>query len=582
MTQLRPTPDRPVQIALLRTRWIVWLLAVAASWIDTSRGAVPDGIWLWLVIVAAYDVSLTVAPRLVRSTSPRWSAITLACDAALFGLVPYLATLPSSVVAHFALFPALVAAVLYGPEWALLIGLALAAPIEWRAAADSVLARDTGPLTDGFPAAALVVFATLTGWLARREREHLAQGTSQQLAELREAMAGAKLLYQTSAAVSATTSYVPILDAMLAAGTRAYGGGRNKGLPVGIALLFEGGAREHDLHVVAARNLDRRDLEQRILGQAGIVARALQTGNPVEFDTVSDDPELHVFSALAHCQSGVCYALQAGLEQYGVVLVAGPGDNVPSEQHVELMTAFTNQAAIAFQNAKLYQDLRAENDQTIRSENEMRQKLARDLHDGPTQKVAALVMQLDYINRLVDRDVAEAKLELERARNTAQQTVKEIRTALFTLRPLVLESKGLSAALEQYCTRLLESEGVAIQVDAGRVGPDLDPHIAATVFAIVDEAVNNARKHAQGKPIFVQAGIQGSALVALVRDQGPGFDVEKTISGYDERSSLGMQNMRERARLIDGELRIDSARGRGTCITLIVPLPRTNAVEARP
>jgi signal transduction histidine kinase len=266
--------------------------------------------------------------------------------------------------------------------------------------------------------------------------------------------------------------------------------------------------------------------------------------------------------------------LQSGLEQYGVVVLAGVTPRRPSEQYLELMQAFTNQAAIAFQNARLYQNLRVEHDQAIHSENEMRQKLARDLHDGPTQKIAALVMQLDYITRLLDRDPVECKSELIKARALAQQTVKEIRTSLYTLRPLVLETKGLSVALEQYCERLRDAESVPIQVEAGNLGPELDPNIAATVFAIVDEAINNARKHAAGKPISVQIGLRGGALVALVRDQGPGFDVERVLGSYEDRSSLGMQNMRERAKHIDAELRIESSRGHGTCITLIVPLPR--------
>ncbi len=81
-------------------------------------------------------------------------------------------------------------------------------------------------------------------------------------------------------------------------------------------------------------------------------------------------------------------------------------------------------------------------DTTLNLANEMRQKLARDLHDGPAQKIAGLAMQLYYIGQLLSRNPEEAKKELEKARATAQQTVEEIRTALFTLRPLVLETKG--------------------------------------------------------------------------------------------------------------------------------------------
>jgi two-component system sensor histidine kinase DegS len=191
-------------------------------------------------------------------------------------------------------------------------------------------------------------------------------------------------------------------------------------------------------------------------------------------------------------------------------------------------------------------------------------------------------MQLDYITRLLDQNPNEAKAELQKARETAQQTVKEIRTSLFALRPLALETKGLSAALQQYCERLREAEKVEINIDPGQFGSELDANVAATVFAIIDEAVNNARKHASGYPIFVRVAKQNSSLVATIQDRGPGFDVDQILGSYEDRSSLGLQNMRDRAKLIDGELRIESERGRGTRVTLVVPLKLVAASGTNP
>ena len=209
----------------------------------------------------------------------------------------------------------------------------------------------------------------------------------------------------------------------------------------------------------------------------------------------------------------------------------------------------------------------------IHDDTEVRQKLARDLHDGPTQKVAGLVMQLEFIARLMDTNPGEAKQELARARATAEQTAKEIRTALFTLRPLALESKGLSAALEQYGERLRETDKVPITIEPGNSGAELDTNTATTIFAIIEEAIGNARKHAENAPIHVRITRQANALVATIHDQGPGFDLDQVARSYDRHASLGLQNMRERALLINGDLRIDSAPGRGTRVTLIAPLP---------
>jgi signal transduction histidine kinase len=251
----------------------------------------------------------------------------------------------------------------------------------------------------------------------------------------------------------------------------------------------------------------------------------------------------------------------------------------PSAQYLNLMRAFTHQAAIAFQAAKLYQRIRAEHDQLIRSDNEVRQKLVRDLHDGPTQKVSALVMQTEHISKLIDRDPKQAKEELLQARSLANQAVKELRTALFILRPLTLETKGLSAAIKQYCERL-ESDNIPITSDAGDFGSELDSNIAATAFAIMEEAVNNARKHSKGAAIHVSLARQNNLLVATVQDNGPGFNLHRVTHSYGESASLGLQNMRERAKLIDGDLRIDTSPGHGTRVTLIAPLPKTPAPPA--
>jgi signal transduction histidine kinase len=421
--------------------------------------------------------------------------------------------------------------------------------------------------------AALPALATMVGYLALHEKKSAVKTAAGELDELRSAMAGAKLLFKSTDVLSLTTSYSSVLEGMLEAGVAGLPLARHEDGPsVGAAFFFAEDDPTQTMRVVASRNLDKRDTDRTIAGKSGIIADSLKAGNAVLFDEVSKDPELGVFIALQRCHSGVCYPLQAGLDQYGVVLLATPAPRHPSSQHLYLMRAFTSQAGIAFQNAKLYQTSRLEQDRIIHSENEMRQKLARDLHDGPTQKIAGLVMQLDYISHLLDRDPGDAKQELEKARATAQQTVKEIRTALFTLRPLALESKGLSAALKQYGERLRETEKLDVTVTPGDFGPDLDVNIAATVFAIVDEAVTNARKHARSNKIYISAERRSNALLAVVRDEGVGFDVNRVVSSYQDRSSLGLQNMHDRAMLINGELRIDSAPGQGTRITLIVPL----------
>lgn len=490
-----------------------------------------------------------------------------------FGVLPYLVESETNVLALFVIYPALVGAVRFGPGIGLLTVVILALPIEVRAFLPILSQRNPIALAATLPVLGLVAAIALIGYLSLREREAAMGASGDELEHLRRANNGAHLLFRSIEKFSTATSYEPVLAAMLEAGLAELPSTTSQdGLPVGIALIFAELDPDHSLQVVASRNLSRHEQGQRLAGKEGIIAESLKSGNVVISDDIGNDPELAIFTALRRCHLGICYPLQAGLEQYGVVILARPSAGRPSAEYLDLMHAFTHQAAIAFQTAKLYQKLRTEHDQIIRSENDIRQKLVRDLHDGPTQKVSAIAMQTEHIGKLIDLDPIKAKRELAQVRLISDAAVRELRTALFSLRPLTLETEGLSAAIKQYCERL-ESESVPITVEPGDFGDELDANVAATAFSIVEEAANNARKYARGAPIHITLSRQNNVLVAVVQDAGPGFDLKLVTSIYSEKASWGLQNMRDRSALIDGDLRIETALGKGTRVSLIVPLP---------
>lgn len=576
-TKTNPISQRSIRVddLLWRIRWILILLVLPLVWIESSALVFPVRLLAWLVF--AILVNLIIGIILQFPQLANYLPLpTLIIDTLLFGSLPFTFITENNLLAHFVIFPAIIVAIRFGLRLGILIvallSFALATQFFFSFENDGIRALTSTAL----PLVAMLLTAIFAAYLMQREREETVTHATQELHELRGAMAGAKLLYQTTDVLNLTTNYKHVLESMLEAGVKSLPESRREdGPPVGIAFLFDDQDPAQRLGVFASRNLSPRDEQLHLEGKAGIIAEAFQTGEPVVFDQINLDPELSQFAALQHCRSGVCYPLRAGVELYGAVILTSPAPRRPSQQHLELMQAFTNQAGVAFQNAKLYEISRKEQNRIIHDENEMRQKLARDLHDGPTQKIAGLVMQLDYIQRLIDSDPSEAKEELVHARQIAQQAVKEIRTALFVLRPLALESKGLSTAVAQLGERLRETEKIPIQVVPGDFGTDLDQNIASTVFAIIEEAVNNARKHGDGKPILVSLQRKENTLVAVIQDQGPGFDVEAIESSYDKRASLGLQNMRDRARLIDGNLTIISAPGHGTRVTLVVPLPQT-------
>lgn len=567
------TPTMRVDHLLFRLRWVLIFLVPPIIWLDLGGVALPIQLLLWLAFGLLVNLLVWLLLQLPKIAT-LLPVPTLIADTLLFGILPYLAISPSNLLAYFSIYPAIVAAIRFGARGAFVVATILSLSLGIQFFLPLNNANPRALLSTALPIIALDAITFLLGYLTQHEKEVAVKQAAGELDELRDAMAGAHLLYQTSDWLNLSANYKPVLESMLEAGVRGLPQARHEdGPPVGLAMFFDEQDARTRLRVFSSRGLDPRDEKIRIDGQAGIVRKAFETGEAVVFDHADKDPELGLFRALQICRNGVCYPLRVGMDLYGAVILATPSPRRPSQEHLRLMHAFTSQAGIAFQNAKLYQQSQHEQDRIIHDDLEMRQKLARDLHDGPTQKVSGLAMQLDYIAKLIDQDPAEAKAELEKARVTAQQTIKEIRTALFMLRPLSLEREGLSTALEQLGQRLRGVDNVPIQVVAGEFGPDLDQRVATTVFAIVEEAIGNACKHGKGAPIQASLQRQENSLVAIVQDQGPGFDLEQIEKAYDKRTSLGLQNMRERATLIDGNLTILSAPGHGTRITLVVPLP---------
>lgn len=329
-----------------------------------------------------------------------------------------------------------------------------------------------------------------------------------------------------------------------------------------------------ELHVGSARRFTATDLRITLPGTAGLIGRCIDNGEPCVSKEIAKDAELSRIVALRNCNSAYCLPLRAGLDTYGVLLFAHPEVDFFLPEYRELLDLAGNQAVIALQNARLYQDLENEKERMMEIQEDARKKMARDLHDGPTQSVAAIAMRVNFARRLIDRDTKATADELFKIEDLARRTTKEIRHMLFTLRPLVLESQGLIAALASMAEKMRETynQNVIIQADPSVIDA-LEMGKQAVAFYIAEEAVNNARKHAKANHIWVRLMVIQKDLTLLeVEDDGVGFSVGGVDATYENRGSLGMVNMRERTELINGVLQIDSVEGRGTRILVFIPL----------
>jgi len=426
------------------------------------------------------------------------------------------------------------------------------------------------PVRLGLFGASMVVIMVFGGLISEqmtrpaREQDRHAQ---QQLQELRDRSLAAEKLagvfYEMSSTLSVSMSYQKVVQGALQECRRLLD------FSVGVVLL----SADHDMLAIAASiGLRSADNEIQVHLVGGALSTCISTAEPSLLEHLGRDAELRQILALQRCRSGLCMPLRAGLRNYGAIVLGSMAEGAYNQADLEQLLALVHFATIAIQNAQLFQDLREERDKIIRAEENVRKELSRDLHDGPAQALAAIAMDVEYIRRLLTEDPGKVVPELDTLERLARKTSWDIRTMLFELRPIILETQGLVPTLEQYVQRFPASEGLEVRLDTGGFSERLDPKVETTVFTIMQEAVNNARKHARAKNIHLRLCRQGDNLVASVRDDGVGFDLEAVRASYERRGSFGLLNMQERARLIGGHTDIHSAPGKGTTVVITVPL----------
>jgi signal transduction histidine kinase len=247
-----------------------------------------------------------------------------------------------------------------------------------------------------------------------------------------------------------------------------------------------------------------------------------------------------------------------------------------TEEDAQLLNVFASQIAVAVQNARFYESIRAERDRILSAQEEVRRELARDLHDGLIQHLGAMMISLEHARSLLGSEEVSLAAELDNLKSMARQAIRDARSLVFGLRPLILETKGLSAALNAYVEQLRATNPeITFHVTAPGLEGDLPIQTQRVVFAILQEAIQNARKHASARNVWITLQRGKKHLSAVVQDDGTGFDLEEIAATYDQRYSFGLLNMRERAELIDAELTIDSEPGKGTRVYLDVPILRS-------
>jgi signal transduction histidine kinase len=213
-------------------------------------------------------------------------------------------------------------------------------------------------------------------------------------------------IYSLISKLTATLKYQRVLEIALDLGSRVL---VTPNIPaenlVSAVLLFAESEHEHPvLTVGSARHFTQSDFRVVLAGTSGLIGEVIEEGLPKSTNALAKDPELNRIVALRSCKVAYCLPLRAGLDTYGVLLFAHPDPDFFTQAKCELLEIISHQSVIAIQNARLYSDIQEEKERMIEIQEQEHKKLARDLHDGPTQSMAAIAMRLNFARRLLERD----------------------------------------------------------------------------------------------------------------------------------------------------------------------------------
>jgi signal transduction histidine kinase len=436
------------------------------------------------------------------------------------------------------------------------------------------IAFKPGAMPDGLGLASHVVMLSVLPWLCNLlseqwsvdNRQRVALAEQQATAALQHAQSYRKrmrAMYEVAVSLNTDKHPANVLETTLAECERVF--------PYQAGAIIMPTGVPDQVRVIAGRHLQANEINATYTIGAGTLGTVLRGGNGGVLQNAHTEPELAALPSIATCRTVLILPLRSARRTFGLVVFGSQEAQVDVEQ-MDMATTLVSYGMITLQNAQLISELRTERDNLLAREEEVRKQLNRDLHDGPAQSLAAITMTLGFIKRLLANEPARVIPELDKLALVAQRANHDVRTLLFELRPLVLETQGLFPTLWQYLERFEQNtSGPKIVLEGDEeIGP-MTKRVQGTLFNIVQESVNNALKHAQAKHIWIKIAKRGGDVHVTIQDDGKGFDLQAVKASYDQRGSFGLLSLEERARLVGGAAELLSAVGAGTTVKVVVP-----------
>jgi len=270
--------------------------------------------------------------------------------------------------------------------------------------------------------------------------------------------------------------------------------------------------------------------------------------------------------------------LVQALEQVSIEQIKIP-ENLEKYEDQDIHRLVTTVDSMLIRLEKRTSQLKAVSERAIRAQEEERIRIARSLHDDTAQMISMLIIQLERIEKMIPPDNPELSRQVDESHKVATLLLENLRKVVWDLRPTILDDLGLVPAIRWYARTNLAGNGVQIEVGRGNEAIRLPSHLETMLFRILQEAVSNILRHANASKVFINLRPEAGQVVLEVRDNGRGFDVEKTTGEAVTRKQLGLLGMQERVALVSGAVKVESTPGEGTTLRVYVPLCIEDAVE---
>ncbi|MFC5540580.1 sensor histidine kinase [Ureibacillus suwonensis] len=244
-------------------------------------------------------------------------------------------------------------------------------------------------------------------------------------------------------------------------------------------------------------------------------------------------------------------------------------DHIVNQVNVVLnyLTSDLKNVGAALEEAKIKHDFGIK---IIAAQEEERKKLSREIHDGPAQMMANVLMRADLIERIYrDKGIEEAMKEISELKATVREALSEVRRIIYDLRPMALDDLGIVPTLKKYLSTIMDyNKGVDVHFQSYNSEIRLPSNYEVAIFRLVQECVNNAVKHGSPTEIWVKLEWNKKHLNVIVKDNGRGFDIDEK-----REHSFGIIGMRERVEILDGSMEIKTKIGSGTIVIFKIPYP---------